>query len=263
MISNPDIHVCSLVFAVDRSPNAEWHLTDNINHDFYVLAYAKSGSAVYTFGNETVRIKKGDIVFIRQGQRYSARSDPDDPWHFISVAFSVEFRDEESRAVLHRLPNRTSMSGSSHLAQNFAELCRIRSAENSGYLIKCRSLILDLLYSLLYHHDHSQHTGVHDRKLEQIIDMMRENISRSYSLAELCEMSGLSSSHFRMLFKERTGMTTVQFQNHLKINHAKDLILSRTCNVTEAAYAVGFNDIYYFSRLFRKLTGKNPSEYLR
>ena len=86
--------------------------------------------------------------------------------------------------------------------------------------------------------------------------MMRENIRESYTLDQLSVLSGLSSSHFRALFKERTGMTAVQFQNHLKIDRAKDLILSRDCNVTEAAYAVGFNDVYYFSRMFRKLTGK-------
>ena len=75
-------------------------------------------------------------------------------------------------------------------------------------------------------------------------------------------MTGLSSSHFRMLFKEFTGLSAVQFQNRLKIDKAKDLILSGSCNVTEAASAVGFDNVYYFSRLFRKLTGKNPSEYL-
>ena len=66
-----------------------------------------------------------------------------------------------------------------------------------------------------------------------------------------------------MLFKEATGMTTVQFQNHLKIDRAKDLIVSRNCSVTEAAHAVGFHDVCYFSRVFRQITGKNPSEYLR
>ena len=59
-----------------------------------------------------------------------------------------------------------------------------------------------------------------------------------------------------------TGMSAIQFQNQQKIQRAKDLILSQNCNVTEAAQAVGFSDIYYFSRMFRKLTGKNPSEYL-
>ena len=54
----------------------------------------------------------------------------------------------------------------------------------------------------------------------------------------------------------------MQFQNKLKIDKAKDLIISHSCNITEAAEAVGFSDVYYFSRMFRKITGKNPSEFL-
>ena len=262
MIKNPDIQVRSLSFVVDRPPNPEWHLTDNMNTDFFVLAYAKSGNAFYTFGDEKINIRKGNIIFVKQNQLYSARSDPGCPWHFVSAAFSLDFQDDISQTVLQEMPNSFSFSDSSHMAQDFAELYRIWTAKEAGYLIKCRSLILDILYLLLGDNCRSRRANAHDRKFEEIIDMMRENIRESYTLDQLSVLSGLSSSHFRALFKERTGMTAVQFQNHLKIDRAKDLILSRDCNVTEAAYAVGFNDVYYFSRMFRKLTGKNPSEYL-
>jgi len=247
---------------VDRPPNAEWHLVNYKNTDCFVLAYVKSGSATYTFGGETLHVKKGNVILNKQNQVYNARSDAENPWHFISVAFSLNFMDEQSHIIINELPNIFTSSDSSRMAENFAELYRIWSAKGAGYLIKCRSLILDILYILLSDEFRRGKASAHYTKIEQLVDMMRENYDRSYSLEELCTLSGLSSSHFRMLFKEMTGMTAVQFQNRLKIDHAKDLILSRNCNVTEAAHAVGFNDVYYFSRMFRKLTGKNPSEYL-
>ena len=42
---------------------------------------------------------------------------------------------------------------------------------------------------------------------------------------------------------------------------AKDLLTSGSANVSEAAFASGFNDIYYFSAMFKKVTGENPSKY--
>ena len=257
-----DIQIKNLYFVLERPANPNWKLSTKQNKDWYALSYAVSGNVQYRFGEETACAKKGNVVFIKTDQLYSAKSDPDDPWHFFSVAFSLECMDAESKRILHSLPNIFTSSDSSRMAENFAELHRTWAAKGPGYLIKCRSLILDILYILLSDESRRQKASTHYAKIARVVDMMRANCERSYSLAELCAMTGLSPSYFRQLFKEMTGMSAIQFQNQQKIQRAKDLILSQNCNVTEAAQAVGFSDIYYFSRMFRKLTGKNPSEYL-
>jgi len=262
-VRNPDMQVRSLYFVVNRPPNPDWCLVDRRNKDFYVLGYVQSGSAVYDFGGKITHVRKGTVILIKQDQLYSARSDAQDPWQFYSVAFMPEFYDEDSRLLLNNMPNTFAASDSSHMAENFAELYRIWSSKGAGYIIKCRSLILDILYILLGDELRRSKASAHYARLEELVNMMRENYTRSYSLEELCDLSNLSSAHFRMLFKQMTGTTPIQYQNRLKIEHAKDLILSHNCSVTEAAHAVGFHDVYYFSRMFRKITGKNPSEYLR
>ncbi len=259
---NLDVQVKNLYFVLERPANPRWVLNPKQNKDWYALSYVVSGSVQYRFGGETVCAKKGNVVFIKTDQLYSAKSDPEDPWHFFSVAFSLEYMDEDSKKLLHSLPNVFTSSDSSRMAENFAELHRIWSAKGPGYLMKGRSLILDILYILLSDESRRQKASTHYAKIARVVDMMRANCERSYSLAELCAMTGLSPSYFRQLFKEMTGMSAIQFQNQQKIQRAKDLILSQNCNVTEAAQAVGFSDIYYFSRMFRKLTGQNPSEYL-
>ena len=262
-VQNIDIQVKSLRFVVDRPQNPGWSLSVDEKREHFVLAYAQNGAAFYTIGEEKIHVKKGNVVFLKPRQAYTARSDAENPWSFFSVAFSLDFADESSRELLSALPTVFRSSDSSQMVTNFAELCRVWSTKSAGYLIKCRSLILDIIHILLSDEFRRSKASAHYGKIEAIVDMMREHCDRSYSLEELCEMSGLSSSHFRMLFKEITGLSAIQFQNRLKADRAKDLILSGSCNVTEAASAVGFNNVYYFSRLFRKLTGKNPSEYLK
>ncbi|MFW5789511.1 MAG: helix-turn-helix domain-containing protein, partial [Spirochaetota bacterium] len=69
--------------------------------------------------------------------------------------------------------------------------------------------------------------------------------------------------YFRRLFKQVTGYTPVNYINRVKIDKAKDLLLSGECNVSEAAEAVGIDNVFYFSRLFKRISSVNPSEYIR
>lgn len=255
-----DIQIGKPEFVVDRDPNARWKL-DACN-DYYVIGYAKSGEAFYRVDNRSFTVGKGSIVFLQSGQSYSARSNPEDPWSFYSVGFSLSTADNRSELLLTKLPNLFRCSDSPHMTANFSELNRVWMMRGKGYLLKCRSLLLDIIFSMLGDEDRRRMQSAHYTRLNEIIDFMRENYSQSYSVEELSALSGLSSSYFRALFKQLTGMTIVQFQNHLKIDRAKDLLVSHSCNVTEAALSVGFSDVYYFSRMFKQLTGKNPSDYL-
>ena len=83
----------------------------------------------------------------------------------------------------------------------------------------------------------------------------------SYSIEELAELADISPSYFRNLFKRVTGLTVTSTKIGSRFQ-GKSLILSGKCNVTEAAKTVGFNNIYYFSRLFKKITCANPSDFI-
>ena len=68
----------------------------------------------------------------------------------------------------------------------------------------------------------------------------------------------LSTAAFCRYFKRQTNMTFTDFVNQYRIERAKNLLI-QDHNVTETAYAVGFESISYFNRLFNKIAGENPS----
>jgi AraC-like DNA-binding protein len=168
----------------------------------------------------------------------------------------LEFYSPKSEELLLACPNSASFPD---LFPQFAQLYRSWSVKRPGYLVHCRSIILDVLCRL---YTRSQSFSLpHNKGIERCIELIHANYQHTYSSRELAEVAGVSPSYFRYLFKQSTGLSPLQYQNQIKIDKAKDLLLSGECNVTEAAEAVGFANIYYFSRLFKKLTGIPPSQY--
>ena len=84
---------------------------------------------------------------------------------------------------------------------------------------------------------------------------------RMPSAGELAEMCGVSEGYFRAIFTSQTGQSPIDYATTLKINRAKELIRSGLCPISEAAASVGFEDIAYFSRVFKKHVGISPREY--
>jgi hypothetical protein len=74
---------------------------------------------------------------------------------------------------------------------------------------------------------------------------------------------GLSSDHLRVLFKRKYGCTPIQYLTKLRISFACNMfeVYGEKIKVNEVAYASGFSDELYFSRVFKKNTGKTPKEY--
>lgn len=102
----------------------------------------------------------------------------------------------------------------------------------------------------------------HQDKLINVLNIIGENTSSNIPVNKLAYEAGLSPSYFRLLFKNFTGYTPLQYQNYIRINRAQDLLSTGSFTVTEVANMIGIYDIYYFSRLFKSITGTSPSKML-
>ncbi|PCH73139.1 MAG: AraC family transcriptional regulator [Flavobacteriaceae bacterium] len=88
-----------------------------------------------------------------------------------------------------------------------------------------------------------------------------QNLTKDFTIDELCKVAAVSKSHFFRLFKNEFGLTPIQFVNSLRIKHAQKLLRFTTKRISEICYECGFNDIHYFTRYFKKLVGMTAKEY--
>jgi len=92
---------------------------------------------------------------------------------------------------------------------------------------------------------------------------MLENLSGKTDLKQLAEDLGVSYSRFRFAFKQETGFGPRSFENLIKLNRSKDLLLRERLTVGETAQALGFSSVYYFSRAFKNQFGRSPHNWVR
>lgn len=80
-------------------------------------------------------------------------------------------------------------------------------------------------------------------------------------LEDLCQIFHRSQSYVSHIFKKKTGVTLKTYCNRLKIEDAKKLLSMTDFQITEVAFAAGFNDVSYFISVFRRFTGSTPFQW--
>ena len=255
-----DATVREIDFVVRRAASRDWAI-EVVNRRCHILAFATAGRAEYQCGGERFEVRRGQMLFFPKGMAHSGRSDPQTPWSFFSTAFDLEFFDPAAAAALADLPQSTTPANTVEVQALYTELERRWVARETGYMLRCRSAVLQLLFAYIHAAQPAASAAGHARRLASIVTLLQANPMRTFSIEELSARARLSPSRFRVLFKRHTGHSVVRYQNWLRLNRAKDLLLTGEYTVTEAAKETGFLDVYYFSRLFKKLTGSNPSYY--
>lgn len=99
------------------------------------------------------------------------------------------------------------------------------------------------------------------RDMAEIAAHIAEHYSDSFNLGELAERCGLNPSYFSRLFKEQIGKPVFEFINNIRVEKACALLKRTDMTVIDIAYSVGYNNVSFFNRYFRKLMNMPPMEY--
>ncbi|MEE0928513.1 MAG: AraC family transcriptional regulator [Acutalibacteraceae bacterium] len=98
-------------------------------------------------------------------------------------------------------------------------------------------------------------------RIRIVINTINTHINEPINLDDCAKKCFVSRERFNHMFKEQTGYPPLQYINKLRIERAKQLLADAGLSVSECAETLGFTDVNYFSRLFRKFTGVSPSKY--
>ena len=98
-------------------------------------------------------------------------------------------------------------------------------------------------------------------RVRPAIDYIEEHYASEISLQNLADICNYSYSHFSKVFIKAFSINPNTYISYTRIRKAEDLLKSTAMNISDIATAVGYNDVSYFIRVFRKLKGISPNKY--
>ena len=206
--------------------------------------------------NEVFQVHSGEMLYIPKGAEYTYEVVAPDP-KCIQVEFDLYCNREGKKSSLRFFDRPTKLIASDEAKKLFGDLM--------GCCIGDTFLTLSVLYrmlSLFFGEADFTYAGNGGyEKIRPALNRINKNICHSVSVTELAELCGLSTSHFRRLFKSLMGKSPVRYKNQLIMKHACRMLDSGVMNVSEISDALGFADVYTFSQTFKKEIGVSPSQY--
>lgn len=175
---------------------------------------------------------------------------------FYRINFTVTDIDDKEDIIFSSIPVPISDNIGSLFMKNAKKLSDILTIPDGKY--RAMSLFYDMLSEL-----HQLLKQTSENRIIPAIDYINHHYTEEVSAAELAELCLLSETHLYRLFKAETGQTPSDYRNSLRIQRACLLLRETDLSVGEISSELGFDSIYYFSRVFKKYIGKSPTKYIK
>lgn len=251
---NPQIE-----YFINRHSTPNWIIEDATTH-FIDLTYFSSGKAYYLVNGQQVEVNQGDLICIPQGSRRSAITDADNPMESFAVNFQLY--DIKGNFVQLPFPLIAHIGISEELLSLYNELTLVWLKKSPGFEIKARALLLMILHHYFKRFHYKVNVQSIDSRIQKSIRYILGNLHNPIEIEELARNAGVTTAYFGTLFKKNTGSSAKEYINKMKISNAENILMSGEFSVKDAAYKCGFEDIFYFSKLFKRIKGYPPSKIL-
>lgn len=244
---------------------ARGHEMRREQHDDFLLIYCLEGTGRVEYGHDNKRriIRPGDLLVLPRGTPHHYWTDQRDPWSI----YWIHFDGALSQAFIEQLaldPGSPLLPLGIHsrLVSDFEALLDARQARHhlASYLHSANQL-RQLMTHIALLRPLARQQQEESLDLERIHSLMQARLHEQIDVETLAAAVSLSKYHFIKKYKALTGTTPINHFIQLKIERACHLLDVTNKGIKEIAWAVGYEDAYYFSRIFRKMMGMSPRQY--
>ena len=249
-----------------------WTRAANGADQCYKIYLPVAGLAELVMSDGRYNIKAGNVYFISGYglRRQICDSQMDVYWiHFVPESLYLSYLLDQLGPV-HHWP-RSSADSSVIVDQDICamfdnpdgELNRPRSDSPLTTACRIHGFLLGLIARLL---DKLEHAALHDfhpeyYQLKPALDYMQEHYREKPALVDIARQVHLAPNYFHRRFVQLFGITPFNYMLAQRLNHARHLLMGTSLNIKEVADAVGYDNPFYFTRLFTKTYGVSPRSF--
>ncbi len=260
----------------------DYRLTPNY-HDYLEIATVYKGKGRCLVGDQEYVINTGDTVFINNVELHTFLADFKEDLILMVIFFipeliyvlgEKEYNLDYLKPFYYREDNFRNIIMKSEIEHNripdlITEIYNKVNNREKYYKASVKVHLLDILVTLLktkkdipYDSQITYDKNInHINRLSKTFSLIMNNYQRPISLEEAADSAFMSANYFCNFFKKVTGQTFKEFLLRVRIDKAKELLLENNATTTEIAYDVGFDNLSFFFRTFKRFTGVCPSEF--
>ena len=250
-----------LEYFIDRACSPEWRIgfQTTSRHN---LTWVVAGRGTFHYNGERLDARAGDLLYLPPFSTRQAVTDPEDLMHCYACDFRCRSLDGPD---LPRLPlaAQRRIGFPDGLLEGYRRLNRVWLEKREGWALEARGLFCQILSILLSASRAAERGGEREKRLALVQDYLFHHYAEPVSVPALASLVRLNPRYFGNWFSERTGMTVKEYVHRIRIRKATDLLATGGFNVAEAAYRSGFEDVFYFSKVFKRIAGHPPSDLIR
>lgn len=248
--------------------------------DFYMIAFKKLKSGVILYGRTKFDHDSGSMIFVKPGQVIQMKNlefEEDGFILFFHKDFLLgnplhaeiqkyHFFDYEINESLHLSPKEEK------IIWNFFNVLSTEYYNNEDEF--SRDLMLANISSILkyaqrfYKRQFINRTDISGKTITKFNEALIKYVAEGHlhtkglpSVSSLAEDLHISSRYLSDLLKQESGKTALELIHIYLVSEAKNLLKTEDQSVSEIAYALGFENMSYFSRLFKKEVGVSPIQF--
>lgn len=223
------------------------------------------GDGYFQYGAEEIRVLANDIIIVNSGTLHRAHSQGTLSYEYLIIdenfclkngistentIFENHFRDNSTKNLFLTATKRIK---------------EYNSDKNSSFSApQAINAVLSLLIDICLNHtkakeDTVSSQSISEKYVKQVIEYIGDNFCEQISLDELAKMCNITKYHLIREFKRYTGQTIFTYINILKCKKAQ-VCLMNGLTVTETATECGFDNVSYFSQVYKKIMGVSPKK---
>ena len=252
-------------YPVGEHPEDYFFLTDKgrVLHEAQVVYILKGCGWFVSAHMPRTTLHAGDSIVLYPGEWHNYAPDPRTGWSEAWIGFSgslVEpllnkFFPDRSQAILH-------IGLSDSLLAAFEKALEIAEDQLPAYQQQLAGYVA-LIVSSIYAKSR-QRPYLDNPHYESIVfatKLMRQHLGENLNMEDVARQAGMGYSKFRKLFRDYTGFAPAQYFLRLKIERAKDLLLSTSLSCKEISFRLGFDSASHFGKMFRTHQGQTPADF--
>jgi AraC-like DNA-binding protein len=248
----------------NRHPAPFRSVTEGRTLPTFQIVYITEGEGTFWTDGRDYRVIPGSAMLILPGVRHRYKPFPETGWREYWVGFMGDYFDRMLReGILSRERVFFNVGLQNYLVSQFNLIFGEIRAQQSLYQLKACAGILALIAEILTREQRAGQPNYYQKIVEKAKYVMEKNLENALSLPDISGELGISGSRFAEIFKTATAMTPYQYYLQIKIRRAEELLEKEDLSIKELALRLGFDDQYYFSRLFKRKTGIAPSRWKR